>query len=174
MSVDTNLRPTMHVAFNLTFPALPCEAVRMDMGDVGGRFETESMAAAAHDGEVHKWRLDAAGRHIDRHEYIAPRGQDNPFVLNLNMADMTSLREAVQRHEGCNLYGWLEVQRVAGNIHFAVKPEAAMAVAGDNSLINLLFARHIQLNGNQVSIHSLFFLLCCLERAEPVHQMHSV
>jgi len=33
---------------------------------------------------------------------------------------MSAIGEALKRHEGCNIYGWLELERVAGNIHFAV------------------------------------------------------
>ena len=37
---------------------------------------------------------------------------------------MTEISDAIKRHEGCNLAGWLELERVAGNIHFSVRPEA--------------------------------------------------
>ena len=33
---------------------------------------------------------------------------------------MSLISDALKRHEGCNINGWLEVERVAGNIHFAV------------------------------------------------------
>lgn len=148
MSVDTQRRATMHVNFNITFPALPCQAIMIDTGDVSGRYETEAMAKSAHDGEVHKWRLDADGRHIDLDEYISPqRGPDIPFLLNINFGDIQQVKEAVIRHEGCNLYGWFEVQRVAGNIHFGVRNEAAMAVGNDHFVLKALLQRHIQLNG---------------------------
>lgn len=148
MSVDTQRRTTMHVTFNITFPALPCQAIWIDIGDVSGNFETEAMAKSAHDGEVHKWRLDVDGRHVELAEYIAPqqRGSDFPFLLNINFGDIQQVRDAVIRHEGCNLYGWFEVQRVAGNIHFGVRKEAAMAVANDNFVLQALLQRHIQLN----------------------------
>jgi hypothetical protein len=44
MAVDTDRAPrplTLH--FGLTFPALPCAALRVDVGDAGGAFETESV-----------------------------------------------------------------------------------------------------------------------------------
>lgn len=37
---------------------------------------------------------------------------------------MDGIREALKRHEGCNIHGWLEVERVAGNVHLSVRPEA--------------------------------------------------
>lgn len=47
MDVHATIEPTLHVEFNITFPALPCRAIRLDAGDVGGRFETESMMEVA-------------------------------------------------------------------------------------------------------------------------------
>jgi len=47
MEVDTALTATLHVEFNITFPALPCRTIRVDSGDVGGAYETESMMAQA-------------------------------------------------------------------------------------------------------------------------------
>jgi hypothetical protein len=40
------------------------------------------------------------------------------------MQEMSEIAEALKRHEGCNIHGWVEVARVAGNLHFAVRPEA--------------------------------------------------
>lgn len=37
----------MRVTFNLTFPALPCEALLLDAGDVSGKWQTESKLAVA-------------------------------------------------------------------------------------------------------------------------------
>jgi hypothetical protein len=138
----------MHFEYDITFPALPCHAIRMDSGDVGGRFETESMHKSVHDGEIHKWRLDHNGRRIERVEYIPPQGRDNPFVMMLDAEDMNEVRDAVMRHEGCNIHGWLEVQRVAGNVHFAVRPEAIMAVSESEEALQALFDRHIDLHGS--------------------------
>ena len=148
MAVDTALRPTMYMEYNITFPALPCQAIRMDTGDVGGKFETESMHQQIHDGEVHKYKLDALGRRKERVEYIPPRGRDNPFVLTLDAQDMNEVREAVTRHEGCNVFGWLQVQRVAGNVHFAVRSEAILAVSESEQALQALFDRHVQIHGD--------------------------
>lgn len=147
MVVDTELRPRMRIEFDLTFPALPCHALRLDTGDVGGRFETESMHRLVHDGEVHKWRLDSSGRRIERHEYIPPRGRDNPFVLTLDADDIAEVRDAVVAGEGCSVFGWLLVQRVAGNVHFAVRPEAILAVSESQEALEALFDRHLDVHG---------------------------
>lgn len=29
------------------------------------------------------------------------------------------MKQALKRGEGCNIFGWLEVPRVAGNLHFS-------------------------------------------------------
>jgi hypothetical protein len=47
MEVDTGRSALLHLTFDVTFPALPCQAVRMDTGDVSGKFETETMMKAA-------------------------------------------------------------------------------------------------------------------------------
>ena len=44
MAVDTSRDDKLRLTFDITFPALPCQALRMDTGDVSGKFETESMA----------------------------------------------------------------------------------------------------------------------------------
>lgn len=47
MKVDTARREQLHLTFNLTFPALPCEALLMDAGDVSGKWQTESRMQVA-------------------------------------------------------------------------------------------------------------------------------
>ena len=47
MRVDTSRREELHVSFNVTFPALPCEALLMDAGDVSGKWQTESRMKVA-------------------------------------------------------------------------------------------------------------------------------
>ena len=163
MVVDTSIRPTMHVTYDITFPALPCEAIRLDTGDVGGKFETESMHKAVHDGEVHKWRLDRNGKKIGQAEYIPPKGRDNPFVLTLDVDDFNEIRDGVERHEGCNIFGWLEVQRVAGNIHFAVRPEAIIAIMESDETLQTLFDRHVDLHGAEAVRENMRIVFPLLE-----------
>lgn len=47
MAVDKSQLDLLHFSFDITFPALPCRALRMDTGDVSGKFETESMMQMA-------------------------------------------------------------------------------------------------------------------------------
>lgn len=64
---------------------------------------------------------------------------------------MEEVAGAVSRHEGCNLYGWVQVQKIAGNIHFAVRPEAMMAVAENPAVLDALMQRHVEVHHDPVS-----------------------
>ena len=53
-----------------------------------------------------------------------PTSPHAPGPSTTHAQELSAIGDALKRHEGCNLYGWLQVARVAGNIHFAVRPEA--------------------------------------------------
>lgn len=38
------------------------------------------------------------------------------------------MNSALDKHEGCNIHGWLEVQRVAGNFHLSVHADHYFAM----------------------------------------------
>jgi hypothetical protein len=42
MHVDDARGGTLHLNFNLTFPALPCQALRVQVGDVSGKNQGEA------------------------------------------------------------------------------------------------------------------------------------
>lgn len=51
-------------------------------------------------------------------------GPVSPYPLScVKMQEVTALNQAMDAHEGCNLAGWLDVQRVAGNFHISVHAE---------------------------------------------------
>ena len=99
------------------------------------------------DGEVHKWVLDKDGRHLEKQEFIRARGSDNPFMIMLDYDDMKAVREEIKNHYGCNIYGWVNVSRVAGNLHFAVRQEAVLAAEDDITTMDALLRRHAELFG---------------------------
>lgn len=41
MRVDTEREKMLRIDFNLTFPALPCSTLMMDVGDVSGSYASE-------------------------------------------------------------------------------------------------------------------------------------
>lgn len=96
MFVDTSRDPTMRMEFDITFPALPCSAVMMDMGDGSGQHHTEASMSKARNGELHKYELSAAGERLHRQEYVAPRDpmadNRNPFSFMLSL-DRGSLND---------------------------------------------------------------------------------
>ena len=47
LGVDLSRRETLHINFDISFLALPCEALLMDVGDAAGKFQTESAMATA-------------------------------------------------------------------------------------------------------------------------------
>lgn len=155
MKVDVSRRESLHVTFNITFPALPCEALLMDAGDVSGKWQTESRLQVARNGEVHKHQIDSEGNWMYLAEYTAPSAGDwdNPFVLRIDDQEMTAIGEALKRHEGCNIYGWLDVARVAGNIHFAVRPEALFLSMNAQEIMQALRQRQVLLHGLGADLH---------------------
>lgn len=44
------------------------------------------------------------------------------------MQENAAMNAALDKHEGCNIHGWLEVQRVAGNFHLSVHADHYFAM----------------------------------------------
>lgn len=115
MLVDASMSSHLRVEFNLTFPALPCRALRVFTGDTSGKFESESGMENTRDGEVHKWQLNSMGERMHQAEYVTPSAMmSNPFIVMLNTKEIEEVKKAVANHEGCNVYGWLDV-KVSGS-----------------------------------------------------------
>lgn len=45
------------------------------------------------------------------------------------MQEIDGMNRAVASHEGCHVYGWLDVKRVAANFHISVHVEDYMLLA---------------------------------------------
>ena len=144
MDVDLSREETMPFRFNITFPHLPCSTIRVTMGDSSGDFETETILKTLHMGEIHKWRLDSAGKRMDRVEYHTHRGAENPFMIQLDYDDIKGMREEIVGHYGCEVVGWANIRRVAGNIAFLVRQEAILAAEADVTTMEALVERHLR------------------------------
>lgn len=144
MDVDLSREETMPVRFNITFPHLPCRTIRVTLGDASGDFETESILKSLHMGEIHKWRLDGHGRRMDRLEYHSHRGEDNPFQIMLDYDDIKAMREEIVAHDGCEVTGWANIKRLAGNFAFLVRQEAILAAEEDVTTMDALISRHMR------------------------------
>ena len=46
----------------------------------------------------------------------------------LSVQENAAMNAALDKHEGCNIHGWLEVQRVAGNFHLSVHADHYFAM----------------------------------------------
>lgn len=144
MDVDLSREETMPMRFNISFPHLPCSTIRVTMGDSSGDFETETVLKTLHMGEIHKWRLDNDGKRLDRVEYHTHRGAENPFQIILDYDDIKGMREEIVNHYGCQVSGWANIKRVAGNIAFLVRQEAILAAEDDVTTMDALIERHMR------------------------------
>ncbi len=45
------------------------------------------------------------------------------------MQDVADMNSGVEAHEGCHIYGWLDVKRVAANFHVSVHVDDYMLLA---------------------------------------------
>ncbi|KAJ8541402.1 hypothetical protein K7X08_002218 [Anisodus acutangulus] len=161
--VDTSRGETLHINFDITFPALPCSILSVDAMDISG----EQHLDIRHD--IIKKRIDALGNVIEtRKEGIGAPTIDRPLQRHGGRLEHNEtycgscygsegsddhccntcedVREAYRKKgwaltnpdqidqckregflekikeeegEGCNMYGFLEVNKVAGNFHFA-------------------------------------------------------
>ncbi|CAK0737592.1 hypothetical protein CVIRNUC_000938 [Coccomyxa viridis] len=118
MSVDTSRTHYIRLNFNLTYPALPCQVLSLDAADTTG--EHAATSSLASNGEIHKIRLNLEGQRIGLGEYIGP--QRYGFMLSKPREEY-DVNKAMDAHEGCNIYGWLDLQRVAGNLRISVHIE---------------------------------------------------
>ena len=46
----------------------------------------------------------------------------------MGLQENAAMNAALDKHEGCNIHGWLEVQRVAGNFHLSVHADHYFAM----------------------------------------------
>ncbi|KAH7661109.1 COPII vesicle protein [Dioscorea alata] len=136
MSVDLKRGETLPIHINMTFPSLPCEVLSVDAIDMSGKHEVDL------DTNIWKLRLNKEGQIIgteyltdlvekehathkhgvedkDHHEETPEKKPEHG--LNSDAEEMIkNVKSAMERGEGCRVYGVLDVQRVAGNFHISV------------------------------------------------------
>lgn len=59
----------------------PTAAISLDAIDISGTQGDDNTLSVAHNGELHKNRINADGSHKGLGEYIAPKKQFGPFFL---------------------------------------------------------------------------------------------
>jgi hypothetical protein len=137
------------LTFDVAFPSMPCHALHVDTLDASGEASSDARGGqhgragagggtkgAARAGEVHKIRLGPDGAPIRAPEYVAPSHDHlraGGFVLAAPAVDGPSLDAAFDQNEGCQVRGWLAVQRVAGSLRFTPHLEDYMATRAARS-----------------------------------------
>ncbi|KAI8463959.1 MAG: endoplasmic reticulum vesicle transporter-domain-containing protein [Monoraphidium minutum] len=134
MEVDLQRRHDLTIYVDITFHAIPCAALSVDIIDAAGTADSDTnFAEGAH---LHKVRLDASGRRIargDAGEYHTPQtqrvenqGGEQVVAIDLGVAmqHLGEMEEEMGAHEGCRLRGDVTVRRVAGRLHFAVHQQS--------------------------------------------------
>lgn len=122
MVVDTHRGQHMRIHLNISTPMLPCGLVSLDVVDISGEHGDDTTMSLAHNGEIHKMRTDSQGRHLGYKEFIPakPAWQTHFMLRPMRDEPADLLNKAIDDKEGCNIWGWLDVQRVAGNFHLGV------------------------------------------------------
>jgi hypothetical protein len=136
MSVDVKGREKLPIHINITFPSLPCSVLSLDALDMSGKHEVDISQ------NIWKARLDSKGNpgiwdkvdkldHADDDAHAEAHGEDttqHDFALsNARRAaqmdasqHIEAIKTALGNREGCRVYGFLDVERVAGNFHISV------------------------------------------------------
>ncbi|GFR49695.1 hypothetical protein Agub_g11845 [Astrephomene gubernaculifera] len=145
MSVDLARRHALTINLDITFPAVPCAVLSIDVLDISGTAEND--ASFARHMQLHKMRLDGAGRQIGKAEYHTPQSQqimdtgaEQLVSVNIQeaMQHLVDMEDESEHHEGCRVSGALEVKRVAGRLHLSVHQNVVFQM-----LPQLLGAHHI-------------------------------
>lgn len=180
MAVDATRSEKLPIHLNLTFPALPCAMLSLDALDMSGKHEVdidttlyktkldrEGRAISSErvsnltDG-AHKVKADShAGKQngtepkeeekIPKVEVVQP----HPLMVGGSNAmrsvdRVQQLTASLQSGEGCNIAGYLEVERVAGNFHVSTHSHSFHVLEA------VLHNNHGSLNVSH-TVHSLSF-----------------
>uniref|UniRef100_A0A7I4AZQ2 Endoplasmic reticulum vesicle transporter C-terminal domain-containing protein n=1 Tax=Physcomitrium patens TaxID=3218 RepID=A0A7I4AZQ2_PHYPA len=135
--VDTSRGETLQINLDITFPALACSVVSLDAMDISGELHLD----VRHN--IYKKRLDVHGKAVDAPKpdaINAPKSDDQCCnsceevreayrkkgwaLTNTDLIDQCHREGFIERikeeaGEGCNIYGKLEVNKVAGNFQIA-------------------------------------------------------
>lgn len=137
MMVDLARRHDLNVHVDISFPAIPCAGLSVDVMDASGTSGNDANhAKGVH---LHKMRLDQHGKRIGGKdaEYQTPQSQKMvqdktgtvmQIDLGAAMTQMSDMDTEMQQHEGCRVFGELTVRRVAGRLHFAVHQQSFIDV----------------------------------------------
>mmetsp|Transcript_49667 Transcript_49667/g.94914 ORF Transcript_49667/g.94914 Transcript_49667/m.94914 type:complete len:344 (-) Transcript_49667:178-1209(-) len=157
LQVDDTRGEVLAIHLNLSFPALPCGLLSLDALDMSGKHEVDI------DTTLYKTRMDSHGAAIssekidlDSDDGSHPPSPTEPdahghnhhhnFRAGGNADTVNKLKESLARGEGCNIAGYLEVERVAGNFHVSVHAQSfhvlEAVLQGDPTRLNVSHVIH--------------------------------
>ncbi|XP_042408402.1 endoplasmic reticulum-Golgi intermediate compartment protein 3-like isoform X2 [Zingiber officinale] len=160
MSVDVKRGETLPIHINMTFPSLPCDVLSVDAVDMSGKHEVDVHA------NMWKLRVNPEGliigtqyltdlvekEHSDHkhgenkeHNEGSSERKDEQSLNSQDEAMIKRVMNAMERSEGCRVFGNLDVQRVAGNFHISVhglKRNAAQQIFSRGNNVNVSHVIH--------------------------------
>lgn len=158
MTVDGTRGEKLAIHLNMSFPALPCSLLSLDALDMSGKHEVDI------DTTLYKSRTSAAGALISselvnltdgahEHEHTEDKKAPdpgnmrfNPFHSFVNSESVLKIKRELNAKEGCNIAGYLEVERVAGNFHVSVHSQSfhvlEQVFQGDATRLNMSHVIH--------------------------------
>eukprot|EP01013_Petalomonas_cantuscygni_P033791 TRINITY_DN60998_c0_g1_i1.p1 TRINITY_DN60998_c0_g1~~TRINITY_DN60998_c0_g1_i1.p1 ORF type:complete len:311 (-),score=77.38 TRINITY_DN60998_c0_g1_i1:433-1365(-) len=119
MVVEPDSGQKLNVNFNISFPHFPCFVFSLDVVDAMGRHEVGVSSS------IVKTRLSAEGLAVG--EYTSQPSD----------AELSGMRE-----EGCNVVGYVAVNKVPGNFHISAHSSVQLVQYYLNSRINLQHVVH--------------------------------
>ena len=133
MAVDGTQNELMTVRMDITFPRVPCSVLSVDAYDQSGKNDQDVR------GELHKERLSEVGKSLGSYDKAGGGvteeedaliqdlqqffGGGMKVVFEKRAEHSQEVKHAVEKKEGCRLYGRMHVQRVAGNFHISAHAE---------------------------------------------------
>ena len=133
MAVDGTQNELMTVRMDITFPRVPCSVLSVDAYDQSGKNDQDVR------GELHKERLSEFGKSLGSYDKAGGGvteeedaliqdlqqffGGGMKVVFEKRAEHSQEVKHAVEKKEGCRLYGRMHVQRVAGNFHISAHAE---------------------------------------------------
>ena len=96
----------LHINLDVSFPFMPCDILSLDVQDVMGTHIVDVGVT------LHKTRLSKKGEKTSSEIMVGPQGM-------ITQEYVKAARKAHADGEGCNIHGFLQINRVPGNIHIS-------------------------------------------------------
>ncbi|KAL3701958.1 hypothetical protein R1sor_019980 [Riccia sorocarpa] len=150
MSVDLTRGQKLPIVINMTFPALPCGALSLDSIDMSGKHEVDidtniwkirinkdgyilgseyisDLVEGEHTSDIAKEEAaakkameDAGHFHQDSFTGESHEQYHEHKLFGDPQKVVKDIKKALEDHEGCRVFGVLDVERVAGNFHVSM------------------------------------------------------